>query len=381
MFQKLLLLSLLTLLACSSDPSKDDAPCGDDSRACGNDGGGDAEGGSDDPPMISGAGTVKESDAAIIDNGKPPACVDIRVDTNRVTPQVILIIDQSGSMTETFDMGESRWNALRSFLLDESGLVADLQKQVKFGLALYSARSVPDGTAVDGECPLITRVAPKLDNYSKIAEAYSAAEPIKETPTGDSITAVLASLKLDEIDPDTEQDPVVFILATDGEPDRCEEPNSGSMEGQDIARQESIDAVSAAFDQGVQTFIISVGEGTVSEAHQQAVANAGLGKKAGDDDAEFWVAGDDASLRSALQKIVGAQVSCDIKLNGEVDEAAACDGTVLLGNTKLKCNGANGWKLLSPKRIRLLGDACRTLKTGDDTTLEVTFPCGTTIVF
>jgi hypothetical protein len=297
---------------------------------------------------------------------RPGACADTVVDTSRTTPTVILIVDQSSSMEEEFDDG-SRWDVLRDFLLEEpNGLISDLQSQVRFGLAMYSAES--GGTAPDpiGECPMVTSVAPAIDNYGAIADVYRDAEPIEDTPTGDAIDRIVDDLPLN---PESAPDPVVFVLATDGEPDRCEEldPQNGQAE--------AIAAVERAYTQGIRTFIISVGEGEISAEHQQDVANAGLGREPGDADAEYWVAGDDQTLRDALTSIVGGQLGCEIALNGRVEGDDACLGRVLLNDVELECDGDDGWELVDPQHIRLLGTACDQLKSGDDVYLDVSFPC------
>jgi hypothetical protein len=296
------------------------------------------------------------------------------VRASQVTPTVILIVDQSSSMEESFEGDRSRWNVLRDFLLDApNGLIADLQSQVRFGLALYSAESGGSNPEPIGECPMITTVAPALDNYDAIASVYRGADVIEDTPTGDSIDAIVEELMLDR-DPDAQNDPVVFILATDGEPDRCEEldPQNG--------QEEAIAAVERAYQLGIRTFIISVGEGTVSAEHQQDVANAGLGRGPGDEDAEFWVAGNDQSLRAALTEIVGSQLGCEVQLNGRV-EGDACLGRVVLNGRDLECGGDDGWVLSSPRTIRLQGQACDDLKNLDEVLLEVSFPCEVGVVF
>ncbi|MEM9190354.1 MAG: vWA domain-containing protein [Myxococcota bacterium] len=295
-------------------------------------------------------------------------CANVMLDANPVTPTVILIVDQSGSMTAGFG-GSNRWNALRDSLLDEpNGLIPSLQDQVRFGLALYSARA-GDNDQVQGECPLITDVPFALDNFAPINAVYGPADPIDETPTGDAIDAVLDSI-LNR--PDRGPDPVIFILATDGEPDRCEEPNP--QRGQD----EAIAATERAFNSGIRTFIISVGEGVVSERHLQDMANAGLGRGPADPDADFFVAGDDNGLRTALTDIVGGVLSCEVVLEGTIDTAQACTGEVILNGRVLPCDDPNGWQASSERRIEILGDACTELQAGR-ATLEASFPCNAII--
>ena len=223
------------------------------------------------------------------DAGDPFICADVRLETERVTPNVILVVDQSGSMDERFD-GRDRWNALRDSLLDDEGLLRALQSEVRFGLALFSARD----DAPPSMCPMVSTVDPALDNYDAIADVYAAADPIDETPTGDSLDVLIDRFTMT---PDPSRDPYVFILATDGEPDRCEELNPQN------GQEEAIAAVERAYGLGIRTFMLSVGEGVVSERHMQDVANAGVGVRDGEPDAPFWVAGDDEGLREALMEI------------------------------------------------------------------------------
>lgn len=337
-----------------------DADCGEDSRCSGG------------ICLIDNPGSPGNTPPRSGNSAEPPAtCADQVLRTNRVKPKVILVVDQSGSMDQDFSspdgtLAGSRWNILRDFLLQGGGLIDSLQDVVQFGLAMYSARS--EGSLPEGTCPLVTTVAPALDNYAAIDALYSAADPIDETPTGDAIDAIVADLMLDQAEPDALQDPVVFVIATDGEPDRCEElnPQNGQME--------AIDAVSRAFALGIRSFVISVG-GDVSAQHQQDIANAGLGRPLDTaDPATFWTAGDTATLRDALVEIVGGQVSCDITLNGAIEGDDECLGTVTLGDTDLVCNDPNGWMKVSPQQIRLLGSACDTLK-ADNPVVAASFPC------
>lgn len=296
-------------------------------------------------------------------------CAAQRVMARRVTPNVIVIVDQSSSMTEDFGR-TNRWDGLRDSLLDTpDGLIATLESSVRFGLALYSSRA-DDGPAI-GMCPMITWVDPAIDNFDAIDAVYGPADPIDETPTGESIDAVLA--RITDV-PDPTDDPTIFILATDGEPDTCGEPNPQT--GQD----ESVAAIERAYDRAIRTFVISVGN-DVGMDHLQDVANAGVGRGAGDPDAPFWVAGDDEGLRSALVEIVGGELSCVITLEGRIEDLTeACTGTVVLDGTTIPCDDDNGWRAIDETHIELLGTACDRLQSNPRATLEATFPCGVILI-
>lgn len=298
-------------------------------------------------------------------------CQRENISAARVIPNIVLVVDQSGSMTESFAGAGTRWEVLRDFLLRPDGLIAMFETQVRFGLAMYTALVEGDNGSQPPPCPMVTSVEAKLMNHSDISTAYNAAAPLGETPTGDAIDRIVDGLPQAQLD--QSDGPTVLILATDGEPDRCEELNP--QQGQ----AEAVAAVARAYAMGIRTYIISVGE-DVSQQHQQDVANAGLGRDASNP-APFWRAGDDASLRQALTEIIGSQVSCDVALNGRVESGDPCSGTVRLNSVELMCNDDDGWELADPTHIRLRGRACSDWKTLRNAMINAQFPCDVQIVF
>lgn len=337
---------------CTADCAADD-DCGSNEICNG-------DGMCEDAPDMGG-----DTDGRVVPRDGPDGCPSVMVSARRVTPTVILVVDQSGSMTSGFG-GSNRWDALRDSLLDpDDGLIQALEDQVRFGLALYSAEAEGNASGPPiGECPMLNEVTAAISNYDAIEAVYADAEPIDETPTGDAINAILDGwLGM----PDRPTDPTIFILATDGEPDSCEELNPQN------GQEEAITAVTRAYDNGIRTFVISVGS-DVSTAHLQDVANAGLGEPA--TDAEFWVAGDDAGLRGALTSIIGGALSCSLELDSSLEDVSeACMGTVVLNGRELPCDDPNGWEATDENTIELLGDACDELLETPGVTLSATFPC------
>lgn len=300
-------------------------------------------------------------DVELTDN----TCAAVDLDAERVTPNVLLIVDRSGSMdTNEFPPGSgvTRWDALRDALMAmPDGLVFSLQSSVRFGLVTYENSDRPSG------CPDLDTVPCAIDNYSTIDTAYAGFEPGQDTPTGDSVTAVLSMLST--LVPTADAgDPTIFILATDGEPDTCEDGNDTAG-----GRLESIAAVETAFSRGIETYVISVGE-DVSGAHLQDVANAGLGRSGSDPDAMFWVASDTGGLNDALETIIGGVIDCELTLSGSIDPSLACSGEVRLGGDVLPCDDPNGWRAIDANTIELTGTACDRLQTGGET-LTARFPC------
>lgn len=296
--------------------------------------------------------------------GTGDTCADVQIEFEPVVPNVVLLIDQSGSMTASYP-GGNRWNVLYDALMDPSdGVVQALDGSVRFGLALYTSFDGNSG----GTCPVLTEVTLSLDNFENIAGVYGNESPEDETPTGESLSQVADQLAALE-----DGGPKIVIVATDGEPDTCAEPNP--QNGQAVA----VAAAEQAYAQGIETFILAVGN-DVSEGHLQDMANAGVGLAVnGSQDAPFYKPQNKSELVDTFNQIIDGKRSCVLALNGEVDPALAGEGKVYLDGELLDYEDPNGWTLNGPSEIELLGDACDTIKTGEH---EVTgsFPCDAVVV-
>ncbi len=290
------------------------------------------------------------------------SCADADVKFEPQTPTVLLLIDQSGSMTTKFG-DTDRWQAVYDALLDpQDGLVPDLEDDIRFGMALYTSFDGNEG----GECPVITATAPALNNYMAIAASYDASEPADETPTGESIAAVTPSLVMDPSDGNK-----IIVLATDGEPDTCGEPNPQN------GQQASVDAAAAAFAQGVRTYVISVGD-EVSDQHLQDVANAGVGIGMGDPDAPFYKADDAQALADAFAEIVEGVRDCKLTLDGNVSEGGEDQCVVYVNDMTVPYGTDDGWQLNNPGEVELLGDACDAIQNGE-VAVSIKCACGVVV--
>lgn len=337
--------------------------CGGDGRCGGLDAGTDTAGPPDAPPIDFGP----PRDVPLADG----ACASVRLETNRATPNVVLIIDQSGSMgMEEFPAGSGvyRWTALQEALIGSTaspgGFIDMLDSSVRFGLVTYREESGIAG------CPDL-RVVPALsDNYSTIRGVYTTLRPGGATPTGEAIQSTLT--RLSEIVTVTDE-PTIFVLATDGEPNRCADilDTTGG-------RAASLAAVQAAFAMDIRTYVISVGA-DVSTTHLQDLANAGIGAAPTDPPAMYWLATNTATLGSALDSIIGSVASCNVELVGRIVTSMACMGTVTLGGVPLTCDDPDGWHVVDETHIELTGAACDELQTTGGV-LEATFPCEVVIL-
>lgn len=348
--------------ACSDRGGDDSAghDAGDETGISLDAGAGDGDGDGDDAgdgssgPFFDVIGS--DDDSGI---GSDDGCADLQVTVDQPPPTLVLLIDQSGSMTSNFS-GQERWDAVEQTLFEPgNGVVDQLEDRVRFGMALYTSQ----GGDAGGTCPQLVESAPAIGNRDTLAAIYAQNDPKGDTPTGDSLIEVAGDLAAAGLD-----GPLAIVLATDGEPDTCEVPNP--QNGQD----EAVQAARDAFGIGVETYIISVGN-DVSDAHLQQMANAGKGlAPQGSTDAPFYKALDNQQLVDAFGDIVSGVISCEFEVDGIVDLDEMCSGTVTLDGQELGCE--TEWDMPGPSTLRLLGDACDTLKDGQAHEVDATFPCG-----
>lgn len=304
-------------------------------------------------------------------------CQSVQVNPTRSIPNVMFLVDQSGSMVANFGGGEDRWEAAHSGI---NTIVSGLDSIVRFGLTTYTSR---DGD-LNPPCPrLPTQVDFDLDNSGTIGNdsIYPYTYPDdagEDTPTGDSIDALVSSI---QATPPPNEGPTIIVLATDGEPDSCEYPDPSNSTERDSARGEAVSAAANSNALGMDLFVLWVGEltSTSTRNHLQEVADAGV-----DGTGTVWVGDNPSNLQNAFQQIISDSISCDIQMDERfVDKDKACaEGVVRLDDgAPLACSDTNGWRVKpgADDVIELVGSACDTFKSGD-VTLSALFPCGTVIV-
>ncbi len=271
-------------------------------------------------------------------------------------PTFQLVVDRSGSMDEDFG-GVSRWDAMVETLIGGDGVVTRLQSDIRFGLTLYSNDMMM--------CPTVDSLGPQLDAEDEISAALGATMPEGDTPTGESL-----QLATELVLADTWEGEKVLVLATDGEPDTCAIPDPMGAEVDEV-RGVAVDAVTAAYEAGIRTFVISVGQ-ELAEEHLQDLANAGIGVGDGDPPAEFWIANDTDSLVAAFDAIVAGIRPCDFDLDKPLAADLAPSCTVTVNDMAVGYQDANGWDLSDETTLSLSGTACDAIQQG---VAEVSMSC------
>ncbi len=310
--------------------------------------------------VLDGEGT----DGGLFDPGidtEEQACPGVEVAFTQRVPFIMVLVDQSSSMEAGFGNG-TRWSVMRDALLDETdGIIKKLHQDVHLGLALYSSKNGYQG----GQCPMVSKVDASLGNYDAIRALYDGASPIDDTPTGEALMAVAQQLEKIYVSDAT---PKAIVLATDGHPDTCEQPDPEN--GQD----KSINAARAAFDMGIRTYVISVGD-EVGEDHLRDMANAGAGLDVASGAAKFYRALNNGELYEAFSDIVNGVRDCVFTLDGEVVDGYEDQGIVRIDGEDVPKDDPDGWRLNNPREVELLGAACALIQEGDHT-LFIDFPCG-----
>lgn len=319
-------------------------------------------------------GEFGDVDGSTLEGG---GCAGTNVTLKGLDPTVLLLIDQSASMTDNpFDNTgpATRWAVLKSALLNPTtGVIKKYEGQVSFGLSLYSW----DRKAV---CPQLTSVAAKFGNYDAINAVYGPAGTIDNTPTAESLLGAAGVDNAGNPVPGgfaamATPGPKAVVLATDGDPDTCAAPDSNGQPGPKAA---VVAAAQALFKLGIKTYVIAAAA-EVNEQHQKTVANAGVGLDPANGNAPYYRPSNQAELAAAFNTIVYGQRSCKFTLNGTVNSGGESEGDVRLNGTALGLNDPNGWKLTSPSEIEILGTSCQTILNSPSAQLSATFTCGSFI--
>jgi hypothetical protein len=308
-------------------------------------------------------------------------CPNVAVAVTPVIPTVQILIDQSGSMTESFGTinGQSvdRWEGERYALTDpDVGAVTVLQDRVRFGAVMYHS----EGGSAGGACPMLAHTVgtpagmPALNNADAIRQLFADNGPNQDTPTSESVDAVHAEmLSYPIVDADS-QAPMVLVLSTDGNPDTCENSDAHNAASQALSEA----AVQRTWADGIKVVPLSVGS-DVTDSHMQKLANLGSGLAADASPGAPWYRGNDpAQLVDAFNEIIRGVRTCTFNLSSPVDPTSGNEGIVTLNGTTL-LNGVD-WTVGSDgTTIELLGSACDTFLNTDSVQLSAEFPCGTVI--
>ncbi|MFT3926188.1 MAG: VWA domain-containing protein [Myxococcales bacterium] len=342
---------LIFALACSGD--KD--PKGGNGLGSGNGGDGDGD--------VEGSGMSGDG------------CEEHIVKPMRVTPDMLIVLDRSGSM-EMF----KRWQPSVKGL---EAIVDKLDNVINFGLMTFPNKSGDRQASGDTQncTPGEIDVPVAAKNASKIDSFLSSTSSNGRTPTAATLQNVLKNFQADSEDPDQVYTGRYVLLVTDGAPN-CSNPNGGGgfggggfggggAGGEPQAVDDSVAAVKALAAAGIPTYVLGY------DAKSDMTLSAALDRmaQAGDTgDTSYRPIEDEASLVKEFDQIAGGAVTCDYLLDNVQKNPALV--RVELDGEMLNYDDPNGWRLRQDNRtVSLQGTACDKLRTGDDHTFSVVVQC------
>lgn len=271
-------------------------------------------------------------------------CMGGNFEAEVVVPNVLILLDKSGSMDRDAGKGDTKWNiALRAV----EGLLREFEGKIRFGLLLYPA---------DGGCGLGSLdVGVGPESGPEILSALKAASPQGSTPIG----AALAQVRTYEGIHDPSR-PNYILLLTDGE-ERC----GGDGEAEVEALR--------GLDPEVKTFVVGFGDG-VSASDLEAMAVAGGTAKGGG--TAYFQADDEASLNEAFSTIGGMVLSCSYTIDDTGLALTPDEIFVYFDGAPVAHDGEDGWDYEGGSgRIEFRGGACSALQSGQVEDLVIVHGC------
>ncbi len=306
-----------------------------------------------DPGPVEGGADAGGGNGA--DAGADPACSQVEpiAITEALPPDVLLVVDKSGSMEDPLSNGQQKWSVMRTALTQ---VVTQYQTGINFGLMLF-----PHGDACT---PGNVLSAVASGNSTAISSALNSTSPLGGTPTDTTLTAALAYYQGNPVNADGRY----VLLATDGE------PNCGNGQDSSIPTiTESIAAVAALRNAGIPTYVLGFGDAINNDPTTlQAMAAAG-------GTGQFYAANSPAQLNAALDAIAGeiGVASCTFILQqtpADVDKLG-----VFIDNNAVPrdVSHGTGWDY-DPvtNSITFYGSSCDILETGMADEVRVEFGCG-----
>jgi hypothetical protein len=317
-----------------------------------------------------------------------------------VPPNVMLVLDKSGSMMTQWDADAdpmtpdiTRWNSLVNVV---DSVVVNFDAEINFGANLFPSTAANTqlgaGACVVNNVPEVP-VAP--ENALPVLMGIpgeDASDLHGATPTTAGIDAALTHLKT--LDPNVSR---FMILVTDGAANCSADADTSMCPGVGCGLLEEYDenvatVVADAFTKDdVPTFVVGidildeitgVGDDGSPEVNTyeklNLVAIAGGKPQAGDE--KFFNARNEMDLEMALSQIAGQVVSCIVPL-AEPGPLHPDFVTINIGGVEVPrvddCETENGWVYVNPNgpydAIELCGTACDQLAEYGD--LDAVFGC------
>jgi hypothetical protein len=314
---------------------------------------GGALGGSGGSGTLGGSGSLGGTGAGGAAGGQGGECEQHVIDGALSTPDVLIVLDRSGSMNPgNNDDSTDRWGGSRTALIE---VTAALDDQIRFGLMTFPG-GAQGGRNDDNECaPGELNVPIDVNTGAAIASTLQGMDADGRTPTAPSLQEALRILNVMS-GPDEMAGAKYVLLVTDGDPN-C---SGGNNDRDDAARQQTLAAIEALTAAGIKTFVVGYQTaGTDFSDQLDRMAAAG-----GTGTTMHRSVTSGADLTAAMTDIAGRLVSCSYRLDAPVADPTHV--LVTVGGRQRNFNQTeDGWTLGADSRtVTLSGAACDDVRNG-----------------
>lgn len=317
------------------------------------------------------------------DGGNPwddvPGCTGDTVVVDVRTPNVMLVLDRSGSMTRNVwapsggGQPETRWRSLHGVVTD---LVSTFDDRVNFGASLFPTDGI-DGEVFEAACAVADAAEVPIGPHN--GAAVLAAMPAAHAQTVGGTPATGGVLNaLDALGDVAQDEPAAMVLVTDGIAN-CADPDDVHRYDDGLA-----EAVKDAYGHdGIRTYVVGIDisdavDGTAGVNPRDAlddVARSGGAPRPGED--AFYGVSSAAELTAAMGSIA-TQIECTIPLPEPPSEPNFM--RVRVGGTTVDhvqdCAAGDGWRFSSAgsyDTIELCGSVCADVRAQGQ--LETQYSC------
>ncbi len=386
-----------TLLACAEEP-RGDATASATVPTSLDDGSGD-DGGSSETAVGTDESSIDESSTAQDATTGTPNCGEEEFKLAAVPPNVMLVLDKSGSMLTEWDADDdpftpdiTRWSSLYSVV---DFVVVNFDMEINFGANLFPAMDATNALGA-GACGVEN--VPEVPVMAENALAVLMGIPPQDTMDIQGATPATAGVEtavahLDMLDPSVGR---FMILVTDGAANCGEDADTSQCPGIGCGLMEEYDArlaqvVGDALTQdGIPTFVVGidivdellgVGDDGQTEANTFEELNlvAIAGGKPREGDEKFFNANNEVELMEALSEIAGQVTTCVVPLESASMHPDFVE--IEIAGVEIPrvedCATEDGWVWVDPDgpydAIELCGAACTQLAEAGD--VDITFGC------
>lgn len=289
-------------------------------------------------------------------DGDGPACEEHVVNGSRGVPNVLIVLDRSGSMKD-----DGRWGQAVGAL---KSVVSNLDTGIAFGLMMFPGPG--GGESCDAGA---MSVMPAVGMGDAIAGALETTWPNGGTPTAPSLAIakdVLAGVAGQSY----------VLLVTDGapncnaglDPNHCEFTGFYGSEGC-LDDTRSVGSVAELAAANIPTYVIGFDTDAWSDVLSSMASAGATGQ-------DYFPVDNGTSLESTLSELAGNVVSCSFELDSAPSDFSYVHVTLDGADVPhvSTTQDGSGWELLG-SRIELRGSSCDGLKGNEDAELGITVEC------